>query len=57
MSRISRKNYISSFLHIMVQGINREYIFQKDYFKNLYIKLTNEKFDESNIHLIAFTIM
>ena len=24
---------------------NREYIFQKDYFKNLYIKLTNEKFD------------
>ena len=57
MPRISRKNYISSFLHIMVQGINREYIFQKDYFKNLYIKLTNEKFDESNIHLIAFTIM
>ena len=57
MSRISRKYYISSFLHIMVQGINREYIFQKDYFKNLYIKLTNEKFDESNIHLIAFTIM
>lgn len=57
MSRISRKNYLSSFLHIMVQGINREYIFQKDYFKNLYINLTNEKFNENNIYLLAFAIM
>ena len=27
MSRVNRKYYISSFLHIMVQGINKEDIF------------------------------
>ena len=29
MPRISRNNLQSHFLHIMVQGINKEYIFSK----------------------------
>ncbi len=57
MPRIGRKYYISSFLHIMVQGINKEYIFQKDYFKKLYLKLINENFNKEDIHLIAYVIM
>ena len=27
MSRIARNNYNASFFHIMVQGLNKEYIF------------------------------
>lgn len=57
MPRTGRKNYISSFLHIMVQGINREYIFKKDVFKKLYVKLMNEEFQKFDINLLAYAIM
>lgn len=57
MSRINRKYYISSFLHIMVQGINKEDIFKNDFYKNLYLKLINENIEESNLKILAYTIM
>ena len=57
MSRINRKYYISSFLHIMVQGINKEEIFKNDFYKNLYLKLINENIEESNLIILAYAIM
>ena len=57
MSRINRKYYISSFLHIMVQGINKEEIFKNDFYKNLYLKLINEIIEESNLRILAYAIM
>lgn len=57
MSRINRKYYISSFLHIMVQGINKEEIFKNDFYKNLYLKLINENIEESNLRILAYAIM
>lgn len=46
----------TSFYHIMVQGINKEYIFQKDLYKDEYLKLLkiSPKFD---IKVIAYCIM
>ncbi len=57
MSRVNRKYYTSSFLHIMVQGINKENIFKKDFYKNLYIKLLSENINEYNSKLLAYVIM
>ena len=57
MPRINRKYYTSSFLHIMVQGINKEDIFKNDLYKNLYIKLINETLEEFKLKILAYVIM
>ena len=46
MTRISREAFSSNFFHNMVQGINKEYIFQKKREKTKYINLIKiiEKF-------------
>lgn len=38
MPRIARKNHESSYFHVIVQGYEKEYIFETDYFKDLYLK-------------------
>lgn len=57
MPRINRKYYISSFLHIMVQGINKEAIFKSDFYKNLYISLLRKYINEKGLKLLAYVIM
>lgn len=57
MPRVNRKYYISSFLHIMVQGINKEDIFKNEFYKDLYLKLINENRDEFNLKILAYVIM
>ena len=39
MPRISRENLNSGFFHIMVQGINKEYIFKEKENKEKYLYL------------------
>lgn len=56
MPRKPRKCLISSFYHIMVQGINKEYIFQKEEYKEKYIELIKEH-KKLNIDVIAFCVM
>ena len=57
MSRIARNQMETSFFHNMTQGINKEYIFDEDRCKKKYIELMNEKANEFEIKIIAFTIM
>lgn len=57
MPRISRKDLKTNFFHIMTQGINKSYIFEKDLEKKKYIKIMYELKEESNISIIAYTIM
>ena len=57
MPKLSRKYYRSSFLHIMVQGINKEDIFRIDFYKNLYIKLINTMQKDFDIDVLAYTVM
>ena len=52
-SRNSMKN--SSFFHIMVQGINKEYIFNNAKDKEKYLKLIYE--NNENIRIMAYCIM
>lgn len=57
MPRNSKKDYNSLFLHIMVQGVNREEIFKNEFYKNLYFKLIKEKSDKFNVKILAYVLM
>lgn len=57
MSRLPRKNIESAFCHIIVQGINREYIFQKDECKQAYKNIFKKNLKETNIKVLAYCIM
>ena len=57
MPRVNRKYYTSSFLHIMVQGINKEEIFKTDFYKNLYIRLMKTIQSDFDIEILAYAIM
>ena len=41
----------------MVQGINKEYIFENDYFKEKYRKILQEKITDYDINLICYCVM
>lgn len=57
ISRVARKYENSSFFHIIVQGINKEYIFQEEKFKITYLKQINRFSNELEINIIAYCIM
>ena len=57
MPRIARKNLDCSYLHIIVQGINKEYIFNEESLKCLYKSILKKYLLESNICILAYCIM
>ena len=57
MSRIARKNLGTSFFHVMVQGINKEFIFENDRYKNRYLQLVQKNLNSEEINMVAFCIM
>ena len=57
MPRIARKNSNSNFYHIIVQGINKEYIFNKPEFIEKYRQIILNKKEKSNITILAYCIM
>lgn len=57
MPRKSRKDIFSNFLHIMVQGLNKEYIFNKEEEIKKYFKFLLESTKEFNVKIVAYCIM
>ena len=57
MPRISRKCYESDFFHVMVQGIDREFIFNNDYFKEKYLSFLQEASQKHQVKIIAYCMM
>ena len=57
MPRVSRKLIGSSYVHNMVQGINKEYIFQSEEEKNKYLYLMNKYSKKYQVLIIAYCIM
>ncbi len=57
MPRKARKDIFSKFLHIMVQGINKEYIFNKEEEIKKYFKFLSESTKEFNVKIVAYCIM
>ena len=50
MPRIAKRDYDTSFFHIMVQGIRKEYIFESEVDKEKYINILYKKLEKYNIH-------
>lgn len=58
MPRTSRKNINSSYIHVITQGIRKEYIFYKDEYKQYYINLLYKISQEyQNCNILAYCIM
>ena len=54
---IARKEYNASFFHIMVQGVNKEYIFDNRIYLSVYENIIKRKLRKYNINIIAYCIM
>ena len=57
MPRLARNNSKSNFYHVMVQGIDKKYIFNTRENIKFYIDLIIKKIKESNITVLAYCIM
>ena len=57
MPRKARKDLGTSFLHVMVQGVNKEYIFYKEEYIEEYIKIINRNKSDFKFDILAYCIM
>ena len=57
MPRLPRIYIQTKFFHIMVQGINKDFIFDEEQDIKYYIKLIYELKDDYNIEIVAYCIM
>lgn len=57
MPRKSRKSLGTSFFHIIVQGVNREFIFDKEEYIKKYLELMEKYKSEYNICILSYCIM
>lgn len=57
MPRIARSSLGTSFFHVIVQGINKEYIFNKEEYIHKYLELINKNKESYNLQILAYCIM
>lgn len=57
MPRIARKGLGTSFFHVIVQGINKEYVFYKNEHIEKYLELINKHIENYDIELLSYCIM
>lgn len=57
MPRIARKDLNTPFLHVMIQGVNKEYIFENKKFVEKYLDIFNKNKNDYNFTLIAYCMM
>lgn len=57
MARCPRNFYETSFFHVIVQGLNKEYIFEKKNYMSKYLQLLTKYKEEFKIEIISYCIM
>lgn len=57
MPRVARKNLETPFLHVMVQGINKEYIFYKEEYICKYLEIMSKEIKNYNFEILAYCMM
>ena len=57
MPRIPRKNFQTNFYHIMVQGINKEFIFKNSTYIEKYLSIISKYLNDFPITILAYCIM
>lgn len=57
MPRMSRGRMHTSFFHVIIQGINKEFIFQKRQYKNKFFQLMKTEKENYGVEIISYVIM
>ena len=57
MPRLARKDLKTPFLHVMIQGVNKEYIFYKEKYIEKYIEIFNRNKEDYSFDVIAYCMM
>lgn len=57
MPRVSRKDLQTPFLHVMVQGVNKEYIFKNEEYIEEYLNIIEQKKENYNFLILAYCMM
>ena len=57
MPRIARKDLESTYFHVISQGIEKKYIFEKEIYKKRYLQLLYKESENFEIKIIAYCIM
>lgn len=57
MGRKARKSYETSFFHVLVQGIEKKYIFKNNHYMEKYIELMNKYESKFNLMVLSYCIM
>lgn len=57
MARIARKSLESLYFHVIVQGYEKQYIFDKDMYKDEYLKLLLSEISKFNVEILEYCIM
>lgn len=57
MPRVARRNSQSKYHHIIVQGVNKSYIFKTAEFINKYKQIIIDRLNDANITILAYCIM
>lgn len=57
MPRIARKNLNTPYLHVMVQGINKEYIFDEEWCIKRYLNIIYKNKEKYQYEILAYCIM
>lgn len=55
--RVSRKELNTPFLHVMAQGMNKEYIFKNKEYIEIYLNLLRKYIKEYQVTIIAYCVM
>jgi len=57
VARQARQESVSGYYHVMMRGINREFVFQKDSYKSGFMELVSEQLAPDKIELSAWCVM
>lgn len=57
MPRVARKYLNTNFFHVIMQGINKEYIFDEEKYKKKYQNLLFEYLEKYEVNLLSYCIM
>ena len=55
--RISRKDLKSTYFHVITQGIEKKFIFEKEIYKKKYLQLLYKESEEFKVKIIAYCVM
>ena len=57
MPRKARNTIITNYSHIIVQGIEKSFIFKERYFKELYLDLMKNNLKDSDMEMLGYSVM